>query len=260
VARQDPTNEDPAWTDRDLADPHTAPDKSERVRRMFAAIAHRYDLNNRLHSFWRDQAWRRYAVRAADVHPGDAVLDAACGTGDLTIAFAKSAAARVVGVDFTPEMLEIAEKKKQRLDPTLADRIAYTEGDVQELPFPDGSFDVVSIALGIRNVTDPPRAIRQFARVLRPGGRLVIVEFERPGFWFTRVLTDVYCRRVMPKTATLIAHDKSGAYKYLPVSVVTFMTRQELCRAIEDAGFENVTVRTMTLGVCVCYRASLPVY
>src|SRR5438477_7733146 len=97
------------WTDQDLAsDPHAQSDKPERVRRMFAAIARSYDLNNRLHSFGRDQAWRRFAVRQARVKPTDIVLDVACGTGDLSQAFARAGAARVIGLDFTPEMLDIA--------------------------------------------------------------------------------------------------------------------------------------------------------
>ena len=109
-----PAPESAAWTDAELANPHARADKADRVRSMFAAIARSYDLNNRVHSLWRDQAWRREAVRAAQIQPGDKVLDCACGTGDLTLAFAKTQAESVIGLDFTPEMLDFARLKTNR--------------------------------------------------------------------------------------------------------------------------------------------------
>ena len=243
----------PAWTDADLADPHANPDKAERVRRMFAAIARSYDLNNRLHSFGRDQAWRRYAVRAAGVRPGDAVLDVACGTGDLTLLLARTGAGRVVGLDFTPEMLDLARVKSTRLDPSPAPE--FIHGDAQNLPFDDASFDAVSIAFGIRNVQQPERAVSEFARVLRPGGRLVILEFGRPPFAPVRWLNDFYCSWVMPRTATLISRDRSGAYRYLPRSIGSFMPREAMLGLLARSGFKDVSSRSLTFGVCVCYRA-----
>lgn len=225
---------------------------------MFAAIAGSYDLNNRLHSLGRDQAWRRAAVRAAEVRPGDTVLDIACGTGDLTEAFARSPAARVIGVDFTPEMLAVAGRKREQLPAELQAKVSYEEGDAQALRFPDASADVVSIAFGIRNVAEPARAVREFARVLRPGGRLVILEFDRPRFWPARWLNDMYCGWVMPRTATMIAGDRSGAYKYLPKSVGTFMSRREICGLLGASGLEGVRAHGMMMGICVCYRAQKP--
>ena len=134
---------------------------------MFARIAGRYDLNNRLHSLWRDQAWRREAVRAGGASRGDRVLDAACGTGDLAGLFARAGAGQVVGVDFCPEMLDAARRKFPR------ERIRWLPGDATALPLGDGEFDVVSIAFGIRNIADPSLALAEFRRVLRPGGRLL---------------------------------------------------------------------------------------
>jgi demethylmenaquinone methyltransferase/2-methoxy-6-polyprenyl-1,4-benzoquinol methylase len=220
---------------------------------MFGAIAGKYDINNRIHSLWRDQAWRRYAVRAAGVGPQDVVVDVACGTGDLTEGFARAGAAKVTGVDFTPEMLRIAEAKRRRF--STGDRVTYVEGDAQQLSFPDASADVVSIAFGIRNVASPERAIAEFARILRPGGRLVILEFDRPTFAPARWLNDLYCGWVMPRTATLISGDRSGAYKYLPKSVGTFMSRAAMCELLSKHGFRDVSARPLTLGICVCYRA-----
>jgi demethylmenaquinone methyltransferase/2-methoxy-6-polyprenyl-1,4-benzoquinol methylase len=245
-----------AWTPPELANPHQSADKAAKVRGMFSAIAPSYDLNNRVHSLWQDQRWRRAAVRLANVQPGDRVLDVACGTGDLTHLFARTHAAAVTGLDFTPAMLDIARRK-------LAARPArapttYLEGDAMALPFPDASFDVLSIAFGIRNVSDPARALAQFARVLKPKGRLVILEFAQPSNPLMRWFNGLYCARVMPRTATLISRDTTGAYKYLPASVGTFWTPAQMQQALESQGFTSITSTPLTLGICVCYRAVKP--
>lgn len=244
----------PAWSDADLADPHAATDKAARVRSMFGAICRRYDLNNRVHSLWLDQGWRRAAVRAADVKPGDAALDVACGTGDLTQALARTAASRVVGVDFTPAMLDLARRKRSQLPAPVASRIEYVEGDAQALPFPDATFDAATIAFGLRNVAEPARAIAELARVLRPGGRVVILEFERPRLAPVRAFHAWYGGRLMPRTAAWLAGDRTGAYRYLPRSVETFMPRGELCASLERAGFRAVEARPLTLGICAWVR------
>lgn len=244
----------PAWTDRELADPHRSSEKADKVRAMFGAIADSYDLNNRVHSAGRDQAWRKYAVRAAGVRRGDSVLDVACGTGDLTEAFAATVAARVVGGDFTPRMLDIARVKQAALSEGSKAKIEYVGADATALQFGDASFDVVSIAFGIRNVTEPAKALAEFYRVLKPGGRLIVLEFDRPSFAPVRWLNDFYCGWVMPRTATWISGDKSGAYKYLPRSVATFLSRRHLIEAMERAGFNEVIAKSLTFGICVCYR------
>jgi demethylmenaquinone methyltransferase/2-methoxy-6-polyprenyl-1,4-benzoquinol methylase len=265
------SQEQVAWRESDLiGNPHEAADKAARVRRMFAAIARSYDLNNRLHSFGRDQAWRRAAVRMADVRPGDDVLDVACGTGDLTEAFADAGPHSVIGVDFTEEMLVLARQKCARRRARLGMRAnakakmlqrvqpTYLHADALNLPFPDGSFDIVSIAFGIRNVSDPFRAMCEFRRVLRRGGRLVILEFSQPTNRVLRFFHQVYCVGVMPRTATLIARDRSGAYRYLPQSVATFMQANELIAMIQACGFANVESHRLTFGICTATAARRP--
>jgi len=241
----------PAWGKSDLAgDVHAAADKAVRVREMFAAIAPAYDLNNRLHSIWRDQAWRRFAVCAAALSGGETVVDVACGTGDLSLAFARAlermGAGKVLGIDFTREMLEVARARKAH------PRVQYIQGDAQDLDLPDVSADVVSIAFGIRNVQDVARALGEFRRILRPGGRLVILEFADPPNALMRWFNGVYCRRIMPVTATLISGDRSGAYKYLPKSVASFASPAELRALVAAAGFSSITTTPLTFGICCC--------
>jgi demethylmenaquinone methyltransferase/2-methoxy-6-polyprenyl-1,4-benzoquinol methylase len=267
------------WNNELLKHPHEAADKRQRVQKMFAAIAPSYDLNNRLHSLWMDQRWRRKAVKLATLKPTDRVVDVACGTGDLTLKFASEiwrllaykhdrypSSAQVLGVDFTFEMLPLAKSKWARATvpgnfwvtvhrPTEGlNSVAWLNGDAQSLPLPDQFADVCSIAFGIRNVADPAAAIREFHRVLRPGGRLVILEFSLPTNPVMRSLYNVYFRKILPRTATWISRDKTGAYKYLPESVNTFINRQTMMKMMTDAGFSDVSQHPMTFGVCVCYR------
>jgi demethylmenaquinone methyltransferase/2-methoxy-6-polyprenyl-1,4-benzoquinol methylase len=244
---------EPAWTDEHLADPHAAADKARRVQRMFGAIAGSYDLNNRLHSLWRDQAWRRKTVRLCQVDPSEVVLDVACGTGDLAQAFVSGGAVRVIGVDFTQQMLRLADRRCADAAVRDARPVAYVGGDAMRLPVADESVDIVSIAFGIRNVTDPAVAVAEFARVLRCGGRLAILEFSLPRRQALRAIYELYFRRIMPRTATWISRDRTGAYRYLPQSVSTFIDRKQMVAIMEQAGFEAVTATPLTFGIAVAY-------
>lgn len=222
---------------------------------MFAGIARSYDLNNRLHSFGQDQRWRRLAVKLANVQPGDDVLDAACGTGDLSLAFSVAGALSVTGLDFTEEMLDIAKQKSVRHQQQFPGSVVpqFVHGDAMNLPFDDGAFDVVSIAFGIRNVADPAKALSEFRRVLRPAGRLIVLEFSQPRNRLIRIGNNLYCRYIMPFTASLIARDRVGAYRYLPKSVATFPEGDEFAQLVVNAGFTDVRPHPMTFGVCTAY-------
>ena len=260
-----------------MRDPHHAADKPARVRAMFSAIAGSYDLNNRLHSFGLDQRWREKAVALAGVGLTDTVVDVACGTGDLAIKFSRAGAGRVIGIDFTYPMLPLARAKEGRKRGTLLliggkkqecppflptiqnprskiQNVTWLCADAMHLPLADACADVVSIAFGIRNVGDPLAALREFRRVLRPGGRLIILEFSLPTRPWLRGAYNFYFRHVLPLTATLVSRDRSGAYRYLPESVNTFLGRDELMALLRAAGFGQIEHHALSLGVCACYR------
>jgi len=247
-----------AWDKQTLANPHQTSDKADRVRDMFTAIAGSYDLNNRVHSFLLDQRWRRATVKRAAVQPGDTVVDVACGTGDLAEAFARTQAGSVIGVDFTHAMLERARHRQNLLNDHVHQKIVYIEGDAMALPLADACCDVLSIAFGLRNVQEPEVAVGEFARVLRPGGRLVILEFDRPGFGPIRWGHHLYTNVIMPRTATLISGDRSGAYRYLPRSVETFLDRGRILDIMRDAGLEQVSAKSLSGGICASYFGRKP--
>jgi demethylmenaquinone methyltransferase/2-methoxy-6-polyprenyl-1,4-benzoquinol methylase len=203
---------------------------------MFDRIAPVYDAMNRTMTAGLDRRWRRITAETV-VHPGDAVLDACCGTGDLAIACAR-AGGRVTGVDFSERMLERARRKAPELE--------WIEGDLLALPFADESFDAATVGFGVRNVEDLDRALLELRRVLRPGGRLGILEITRPGGVlgpFYRVWFD----RVVPLLGKLLPG--GSAYTYLPASVKRFPGPDALAELIASAGFRDVRVRRFAGGI-----------
>jgi demethylmenaquinone methyltransferase / 2-methoxy-6-polyprenyl-1,4-benzoquinol methylase len=207
------------------------------VRSMFDRIAPVYDLMNRVMTAGLDQRWRRETVKAV-VRPGDRVLDACCGTGDLAVAALKAGAGEVVGLDFSPRMLERARSKQQT--------VTWIEGDVLALLFPDGDFDAATVGFGVRNVADLPGALGELRRVLRPQGRVGILEITTP----TGALAPFYrlwFDRVVPLLGKVL---KGGAaYTYLPASVRRFPPPAELAALLEQAGFADVSHRTFAGGI-----------
>ena len=202
------------------------------VRSMFDRIAPVYDTMNRVMTAGLDRSWRRLTVEAV-VQPGDRVLDACCGTGDLAVA-AEREGGVVTGLDFSPRMLERARRK--------ADTIDWIEGDLLELPFDDGSFDAATVGFGIRNVADLERALAELRRVLRPGGRLAILEITQPSGPL-RPFFALWFDRIVPVLGKALPGGK--AYAYLPASVRRFPGAEELVALLERTGFEQVRFRLL---------------
>jgi len=260
-------------------------DKSEdRVRRMFGEISGRYDLLNHLLSGGTDIYWRWRTVRKCSPEGNAPILDVCTGTGDLALAFWKRGRGQieVVGADFTPEMLRIAERKRDTIvgkvgwdesaSPTnspdavgLADSshptpatLTFVEADTQSLPFEDNRFQIVSVAFGLRNVTDTRRGLREMVRVCQPGGRVCVLEFSLPMNPVLRWLYLFYFRNVLPRIGQLLARNRQAAYNYLPASVSEFPYGPALVAILEECGLTEVTWTPLTFGIATLYIGRKP--
>ena len=238
----------PSWSPELLNTPHQLPDKAQRVRSMFNAIAPRYELVNRLLSVGKDAAWRRRAVALAEITEKDRVLDVACGTGDLARAFVHGGAGAVVGCDFAHDMIRLAKARPMP-------RLNWCEADALALPFCDECFDVASCAFGIRNFQHLQTGLAEMYRVLRRSGRAVILEFSLPQNRIARAAYGVYSNQVMPRLASWISGDRNGAYRYLPRSIASFPNVKQVAGFLKDVGFSHVRVSPLTMGIVTVYVA-----
>jgi demethylmenaquinone methyltransferase/2-methoxy-6-polyprenyl-1,4-benzoquinol methylase len=237
-----------------MAESTTTLDKSGRaIRDMFAGVAPRYDLLNHLLSANLDVLWRRKAVAALDLPSGAEVLDLCCGTGDQATALRRQGA-RVAAADFCVPMLAIARRKFQK---TEAPRPAALAADALALPFPAGRFQGATVSFGLRNVADLDIALRQLASVLRPGGKLVVLEFSVPRSQPLKGLYLLYFRKLLPWVGRLIS-GRGSAYEYLPSSVLEFPQRQGFLDRMAAAGFTELAWKEMTGGIVCIYQGSLP--
>ena len=225
---------------------------ANRVREMFGRIAGRYDLLNHLLSGNIDKRWRQVvAKRVRAGLSGEAlILDVACGTGDLSLSLFESTGARVVGTDFCRPMLSIATGK-------LPKEITLVEGDALSLPFKDSTFDVVTIAFGLRNLSDISRGLKELRRILKPQGRVAVLEFSRPSNPVLRTLFGIYFRNFLPLLGGIISGSPS-AYTYLPSSVAQFPDQQQLVALIEQAGFDQVSYENLTGGIAALHLGRRP--
>ncbi|MEP0846890.1 MAG: ubiquinone/menaquinone biosynthesis methyltransferase [Phycisphaerae bacterium] len=249
-ARTDAANSARTWDAAALRDPHAQADKAARVETMFDAIATTYERVNSVVSLGQDARWRRRAVAAAEVRAGDIVLDVCCGTGSMIRAFADGSPKPrfIVGLDFAANMLRAGVYAK------LAAPMALVRGDALRLPLADATVDVVSCAFGVRNFQNLAAGLGEFRRVLRPGGRTVILEFALPENAPIRAVYRFYCERILPILAAWISRDRSGAYKYLPQSIRTFERREAMLDRLCAAGFARVRAVPLNLGGVVIYR------
>jgi len=231
---------------RVATDEYSGPDPA-RIKSMFGSIAGRYDRANTIMSAGVHHLWRRAAVRWSGAKNGDAVLDCATGTGDLAIAFKKVVGSgRVVGTDFTPEMIDLAREKSRE--------ITFEVADVTALPFDDDSFDIASISFGIRNVGDPGKGIAEMARVARPGGRVIVLEFGQPSNRIAAMLYESYRRHFLPRLGGAVTGER-GAYEYLESSAARFPCGDDFVALMRNAApFTSLDFRQLTLGIAYLYR------
>ncbi len=229
-------------------------DKSNtKVQRMFGEIAARYDFMNHMLSANVDRLWRRRTVRT--VPPlGDApVLDLCTGTGDLALAYYRAGKGKtpIVAADFCREMMEVGQRKKDKAGAN--GQVAFVEADAQSLPFPDEHFQIVSVAFGLRNISDTDLGLREMARVLKPGGKLAVLEFSMPTHQPIKAMYGWYFRNVLPKLGQWLARNDRQAYDYLPESVGEFPFGAALAKRIRQAGLSDVTFKPLTFGLATLY-------
>lgn len=221
------------------------------VREMFSGIAGRYDLLNHLLSLNIDKGWRRRVVKELEAvlaDPNAQVLDVACGTGDLSIALNENANATVTGTDFCRPMLTIAQTKSAN----LAHPIEYIEGDAMGLPFPSDTFDAVTIAFGLRNLSNFKGGLAELRRILKPGGKLVVLEFSAPIVPGFGKLFNFYFSHILPRIGGAVSGSR-GAYEYLPDSVSRFPNQPGLQLLMEQTGFGSVGYRNLTGGIAAIH-------
>jgi demethylmenaquinone methyltransferase/2-methoxy-6-polyprenyl-1,4-benzoquinol methylase len=230
-------------------DDEKARKQGARISRMFDRIAPTYDLLNHLLSANVDAAWRRHAVRRLALTGRERCLDACTGTGDLALALVAGGAREVVGTDFAPQMIERARTKG-------GDRVRFLVADTTRLPFGDAEFDVATVAFGVRNLEDLDAGLRDLRRVLKPGGRLAILEFSRPANPLFRAMYHLYFLLVLPVVGNLISGGHENAYAYLPRSVMTFPGPQVLAARLTGAGFASVAYEPLTFGIAHLHIAT----
>lgn len=226
---------------------------NRQVQKMFSDIAPRYDLLNRLLSCGQDRYWRRRAVTRLSPQSGERFLDIATGTADVALEIIRKipqGTAQVVGMDFSEKMLELAQQKVNSQD--KARFIQLESGSAENLPFEDNSFDGTTTVFGVRNFSDVDLSLREMYRVLKPGGRCVILEFSLPQNSLLNTLYRFYFEVLLPKVGRLISRHPS-AYTYLPQTVASFPVRKDFSDLMQQAGFMNVSYKELTLGIVILY-------
>ncbi len=234
-----------------------AEDKADKVAEVFHSVADKYDLMNDLMSGGIHRLWKRITIEMSGVRPGHKVLDIAGGTGDLAAKFSPIVGAdgTVVLADINQSMLAVG--RDRLIDRGICGNVGFSQADAQYLPFPDNTFNVVTIAFGLRNVTDKDMALRSMLRVLKPGGRLLVLEFSKPTSPVLSKLYDSYSFNVLPKLGNLFAKD-AGSYQYLAESIRMHPDQLTLQSMMDSAGFANTDFHNMTGGIVALHRGVKP--
>lgn len=230
-----------------------ADDKQSKVADVFHSVAAKYDVMNDLMSFGVHRLWKRFTIDMSGVRPGNTVLDLAGGTGDLTKKFSKIVGPRgkVVLADINSSMLEVG--RERLTDQGYVGNVEYVQANAECLPFADNTFDVITIAFGLRNVTDKDAALRSMTRVLKPGGRLLVLEFSKPTNPLMSKAYDLYSFTALPFMGKVVTND-SESYKYLAESIRMHPDQETLKGMMQDAGLARVTYHNMTSGVVALHR------
>jgi len=226
--------------------------KKAQVAEMFNNIAGRYDFLNHFLSMGIDKGWRRKAIAEVGLARPESILDVASGTGDMAIAAVKLGPKRITGVDIADQMLEVGRKKIGALG--LDQLISLQTGDSESMPFSSGEFDVVMCAYGVRNFEHLEAGLSEMCRVLRPGGKVVVLEFSHPNNALVKLLYRFYFRFVLPVVGKLLSRH-SRAYTYLPESVMAFPEGRRFCDILEQCGFKAAKARPLTFGITTLYTA-----
>ena len=228
-------------------------EKEHLVADVFHSVADKYDLMNDLMSFGIHRLWKRFTIDCAGVRPGQKILDLAGGTGDLTAKFSRLVGdtGEVVLADINDSVLKVGREKLRNLG--LVDNIRYVQANAENLPFPDNYFDLITIGFGLRNVTHKDKALASMYRALKPGGRLLVLEFSKPTNAVMSKLYDFYSFKVLPKMGQLVAKD-SDSYQYLAESIRMHPDQETLKGMMEGVGFEQVTYHNLTQGVVALHR------
>ena len=234
-----------------------AKEKAGRVAGVFHSVAGNYDLMNDLMSAGIHRLWKHMTIEMSGVRKGHKVLDIAGGTGDLAAKFSKIVGSEgsVVLADINESMLKVG--RDRLIDRGITENVTFSQADAQYLPFPDDTFDVITIAFGLRNVTDKDMALRSMLRVLKPGGKLLILEFSKPTSSLLSKIYDTYSFNVLPRLGKVFAND-SDSYKYLAESIRMHTDQSTLLQMLNSAGFENTDFHNMTGGVVALHRGIKP--
>jgi demethylmenaquinone methyltransferase/2-methoxy-6-polyprenyl-1,4-benzoquinol methylase len=228
-------------------------EKGRRVAQVFDSVAGNYDLMNDAMSFGIHRLWKRFAVEQTGARPGQRILDLAGGTGDLAVRLARlvGPSGEVVIGDINASMLQVG--RERLLDRGIAGNVRFVQANAECLPFPDSSFDCITIAFGLRNVTDKQKALKSMFRILKPGGRLLVLEFSKPSLPGLAPLYDLYSFRVLPLMGRLIARDASS-YRYLAESIRMHPDQATLKDMMEQAGFEDCDYFNLSGGIVALHR------